>query len=260
MIRSELLDGVRWLTLDRPEALNAFNTDQFELLAELFTEARIDENTRVVVLTGNGRAFSAGADLSGTAPARPSYKFGFQGCIDVIIDFPKPFIVAANGLGVGVGATILGLADQAFMAETARMRCPFSALGLTAEACSTYTFPRLMGPQAAARFLMGAEWWTSEQCKAAGLVLDVFPDEVFIAEVTERAKNLAQLPIESLIATKALLMEPHREAMKVANRAENAALASLRGGPANIEALNAFREKREPNFASISTNRAAGHE
>jgi enoyl-CoA hydratase/carnithine racemase len=142
------------------------------------------------------------------------------------------------------------------MAQSARMRCPFSALGLTAEACSTYTFPRLLGPQAAAQFLLGAEWWTSEQCKATGLVLDVLPDEGFLAEVLTRAEKLAAWPLDSLIETKGLLMAPHRDAMKAANKNEKAALARLRGGPANREALTAFREKREPNFAALAAARS----
>jgi enoyl-CoA hydratase/carnithine racemase len=251
MIRSELVEGVRLLTLDRPEVLNAFNADQFELLAERMVEAREDPATRVVVITGTGRAFSSGNDLTATAAPGRRYRYGFRGMVDVIIDFPKPFIVAANGLGVGWGATIFGLADTAFMAESARLRCPFSTLGLTAEGASTYTFPRLMGPQAAARFLMGAEWWDAARCKAAGLAYDVFPDEGFLDRVLEYARALARMPLESLIATKELLLGPHRAAMHAANTAENAALGRLSGGPANREAVAAFREKREPDFSKL---------
>lgn len=248
MIRSELADGVRLLTLDRPEVLNAFNPDQFELMAERLVEARDDPATKVVVLTGAGRAFSAGADLSDRPASGRTYRYGFRGLVDVVIDFPKPFIVAVNGLGVGWGATVVGLADTAFMAESARLRCPFSTLGLTAEGASTYTFPRIMGPQAAARFLMGAEWWSSEQCKADRLVLEVLPDEGFLDRVMDHARSMAKLPLASLLETKELLVGPHRAAMHAANQAENEALARLSGGPANLEAVAAFREKREPNF------------
>lgn len=251
MIRSELRDGVRLLTLDKPEVLNAFNQDQFELMAERMLEAQNDPGTRVAVLTGAGRAFSAGADLSGGPAARQSYRYGFKGLVDVVIDFPKPFIVAGNGLGVGWGATVFGLADAAFMAESARLRCPFSTLGLTAEGASTYTFPRIMGPQAAARFLSGAEWWPAAQCRADRLVLDVFPDEGFIERVMEYALALAKLPVASLIETKNLLVGPHREAMHRANEAENEGLRRLSGGPANLEAVAAFREKRPADFSKV---------
>jgi len=249
MIRSELTGAVRVLTLERPEVLNAFNTEQFEILAKTLTEAGEDSATKVVVLTGAGRAFSAGADLAENRPPREDLQYGFQGCINVLINFRKPLILAINGVGVGIGATICGLADLVFMAESARLRCPFSALGLTAEACSTYTFPRLMGPQVAANFLLGAGWLSASQCKASGLALEVFPNEGFLDRVMQEAENLASLPLISLLQTKALMMAPHIEAMKAANIAENEALLGLRGGPANVEAVNAFREKREPNFS-----------
>ena len=194
MIRSELSDGVRLLTLDRPEVLNAFNVDQFELMAERMVEAQEDASTKIVVLTGAGRAFSAGADLSGRPTQGKTYKYGFKGLVDVVIDFPKPFICAVNGLGVGWGATVVGLADTAFLAESARLRCPFSTLGLTAEGASTYTFPRIMGPQAAARFLMGAEWWSAAQCKADRLAYDVLPDEGFLEAVMAYPNNPPKLP------------------------------------------------------------------
>ena len=251
VIRSELQVGVRLLTLDKPEVLNAFNVDQFELMAERMVEAQEDLATKVCVVTGAGRAFSAGADLSGRPTSGKTYQYGFKGLVDVVIDFPKPFIVAANGLGVGWGATVVGLADACFMAESARLRCPFSTLGLTAEGASTYTFPRIMGPQAAARFLMGAEWWSAEQCKADRLALDVLPDEGFLERVMEYACGLAKLPTASLIETKNLLVGPHRAAMHKANEEENEGLRRLSGGPANAEAVAAFREKRPADFSGL---------
>jgi enoyl-CoA hydratase/carnithine racemase len=251
VIRSDLRDGVRLLTLDRPDVLNAFNADQFELMAERMVEAQEDPATKVVVLTGAGRAFSAGADLSGQPNSGRAYRYGFRGLVDVVIDFPKPFIVAVNGLGVGWGATVVGLADIAFMAESARLRCPFSTLGLTAEGASTYTFPRIMGPQAAAQFLFKAEWWPAAQCKADRLVLDVFPDEGFLDRVLDQARDLASLPMASLLETKSLLIAPHREAMHKANEEENQGLRRLSGGPANREAVAAFREKRAADFSKL---------
>lgn len=242
---------MRLLTLDKPEVLNAFNADQFELMAERMVEAQEDAATKVVVLTGAGRAFSAGADLSGRPLSGRTYRYGFRGLVDVAIDFPKPFVVAVNGLGVGWGATVVGLADTAFMAKSGRLRCPFSTLGLTAEGASTYTFPRIMGPQAAARILMGAEWWDADRCKTDGLVLDVFEDAGFLERVMDYARGLARLPMASLLETKELLVGPHREAMHAANTAENEALARLSGGPANLEAVAAFREKREADFSTL---------
>ena len=92
MIQSELKGAVRVLTLKRPEVLNAFNTEQFEFLAAALLQAGEDAATKVVVLTGAGRAFSAGADLTENRPPREDLKYGFQGCIDIIIDFQKPLL------------------------------------------------------------------------------------------------------------------------------------------------------------------------
>ena len=241
---------VRTLTLNRPEALNAFNNPQFDEVAEAFLAARDDDDVRVLLLTGAGRAFSAGADLS-EAGRTAKVVHGFGGMAHIIAEFPKPFVVAVNGLGVGIGATICGLADFAFMAASARLRCPFSELGLVAEAGSTLTFPALMGRRKAAWMLMSSEWMSAEQCQDMGLVLDVFPDDVFADEVRDRAAKLAALPPAPLAAAKRLINGPDIERLKAVIDAENAELAGLSGGPANLEAVTAFREKRPPDFSSL---------
>lgn len=250
-------NNVRTLTLNRPDALNAFNSEVWRELTGALVTAKDDNSAKVIVITGSGRAFSAGADLnekSSRDPNDTSPRIGVEQFVDEMIDFPKPVIVAANGLGVGIGATICGLADICFMAESARLRCPFSTLGITAEGASTYTFSRIMGPQAASWFLLGAVWMSAEECKKVNLALEVFPDDDFMAEVMQRAQHLARMPLASLKETKALLMAPHRDEMHAANRRETDGLASLSGGPANIEAIKAFQQKREPDFSSIEKN------
>lgn len=251
MIRSEMRDGVRLLTLDRPDKLNAFDPDQFELMAERMVEAGDDAATKVVVVTGAGRAFSAGFDLTSRPTPGRTYHYGFSGLVDVVIDFPKPLVLAVNGIGVGWGATMVGLADAVFMAEDARLRCPFSTLGLTAEGASTYTFPLIMGPQAASRFLLGAGWWSAERCLADRLVLEVCPNDETLDRAMAYASELGRMPMASLLQTKDLLVGPHRAAMHRANADESEALRRLGGGPANLEALRAFREKRPADFTGL---------
>ena len=184
-------------------------------------------------------------------PSGRTVRHGFAGLLDTLIDFPKPFIVAINGVGAGIGATICGLADFAFMAESARLRCPFSALGLTAEAGSTYLFPRLMGRQKASWFLLAAEWMSAADCLEAGLVMDVLADDELMPGVLAEAGKLAALPLASLQTTKKLIMDPLREQIRASAKAENEGLAAMVGGAANQEALLAFREKREPDFTEI---------
>ena len=251
VVINETKDAVRLVTLNRPDALNAFNQEVFDALCEEFRGAADDDDVKVLVLTGAGRAFSAGADLKAKAAGQAPAKHGLQGMLDAIIDFPKPFIVAANGLGVGIGCTILGLSDMAFVAESSRFRCPFSALGITAEAGSTYTFSRLLGHQQASWILLAAEWVSAADCVAAGLAMKSYPDEGFLEQVMAHANTMARLPLASLIQTKSLIMAPHKEAMKASVRAENAGLAKLSGAPANQEAVAAFSEKRDPDFSSF---------
>ncbi len=245
-------NGIRIVEMNRPEALNAFSRQLMDDLCDAFIDARDDDAIKVVVLTGAGRAFSAGADLIEMAnpPSTPT-KHGFPGLIDVVVDFPKPLIVAVNGVGVGVGATIAGLADLTFIAEGARLRCPFSALGLTAEAASTYTFPRLMGHQRASWFLLSAEWISAEDAVHAGLALECCAPDVLMDRALTHARVLAALPLASLRMTKDLLMAPHREGMRTAIKAEIDGLASMVMQPANVEALTAFAEKRDPDFTNL---------
>ena len=244
-IRNE--GAVRIVELDRPDALNALNGRMTDELADAFLAARNDETVKVIVLTGAGRAFWAGADLKEAGEQRSR----FAEMLDAIIDLPKPFLIGVNGVGVGIGATICGLADMVYMADNARLRCPFSALGLVAEAASTVTFRQLLGRQRASWFLLASEWMSAEECVRAGLALKALPAGELMPRVMEQAQKLAALPLSSLMKTKTLMMDPIREQLKQAVGAENAALAELRGGPANREALAAFREKREPDFGGF---------
>lgn len=241
--------AVRVVELDRPNALNAFSTEMMDELADAFSAAAEDSGVRVLVLTGAGRAFTAGADLKGDPDYVPRH--GLAGLLEVIIDFPKPFLIAVNGLGVGIGATICGLGDLVYIAEGARLRAPFSALGLVAEAASTSTLPLLMGRQRANWFLLSAEWMSSEEALETGLALERVPDDALMSHVMAKADTLSRLPAASLQGTKRLIMEPLREQMKASYAEENETLAALRGQPANREAIAAFREKRDPDFTAL---------
>ncbi|MGH3967011.1 MAG: enoyl-CoA hydratase/isomerase family protein, partial [Mycobacterium sp.] len=142
---------VRTLTLNRPKALNAFNEALYEATAGALLAAADDPEIAVVLLTGAGRAFSAGADLNEMQTRITDPQLGggsgFTTMIDALSRFPKPLICAVNGVGVGIGATILGYADLAFMSSTARLKCPFTSLGVAPEAASSYLLPHLVGRQ-----------------------------------------------------------------------------------------------------------------
>jgi enoyl-CoA hydratase/carnithine racemase len=247
---------VRTLTLDRPDALNAFDEALYDATTEALREAADDPGVAVVLLTGNGRAFSAGTDLlemhaRATDPAFVPGKHGFIGLVDALVDFPKPLVCAVNGVGLGIGTTILGFADLAFMSATARLKCPFTSLGVAPEAASSYLLPLLLGRQDAAWVLLSAEWVSAEQAQEIGLVWRVCEPDDLLPEARRHAELLAARPISSLIAVKRTMTEPLRAGIAAARERENAAFAELMGGPANLEALSAFAEGREPDFSRL---------
>lgn len=249
-------DRVRTLTLDRPEALNAFDEELYDATTEALRAAADDPGVAVVLLTGNGRAFSAGTDLRemharATDPAFVPGRHGFVGLVDALVDLPKPLVCAVNGIGLGIGTTILGFADLAFMSTDARLKCPFTSLGVAPEAASSYLLPRLVGRQEAAWVLLSAEWISAEEALRMGLVWRVCEPDDLLPEARRHAELLASRPISSLVAVKRAMTEPLREGIRAARDRESAAFAELMGGPANIEALTAFAEGREPDFTRL---------
>jgi enoyl-CoA hydratase/carnithine racemase len=247
---------VRTLTLDRPEALNAFNEQLYDATAQALLDAAADPTVAVVLLTGNGRAFSAGTDLLemhrlATDPTFERGTHGFVGLVDALAAFPKPLVCAVNGVGLGIGATVLGFADLAFMSTTARLKCPFTSLGVAPEAASSYLMPRLVGRQNAAWMLLSAEWIEAQEALEMGLVWKLCEPDDLMATARSYAEKLAARPISSLTAVKATMTAPLRPQIEAARERENARFAELMGGPANLEALSAFAEGREPDFTTL---------
>ncbi len=152
MLRLDDAGRVRTITLDRPEALNAFNEELYDATAQALIDAGPDPSVAVVVLTGMGRSFSAGTDVIELA-ARNSAGLvagahGFVGMADQLVGFPKPLVRAVNGMALGVGATMLVYADLVLMSTDARVRCPFTDLAVAPEAGSSYMLPPAGGSTA----------------------------------------------------------------------------------------------------------------
>jgi enoyl-CoA hydratase/carnithine racemase len=255
-MRSEDSARVRTLTLDRPEALNAFNEALYDQLTEALLEAASVPSVAVVLLTGEGRAFSAGTDLTEMAERTLNPDFvpgahGFLGLIDALADFPKPLVLAINGLGLGIGVTIIGFADLAFMSSTARLKCPFTSLAVAPEAASSYLLPLLIGRQNAAWTLMSSEWISAAEAHEMGLVWKVCEPAALLTEARKHAEVLASKPISSLIAVKRTMVSPLRAEIAAARERENQCFKDLLGGPANSEALTAFAQGRQPDFTHL---------
>ncbi|CAN5877852.1 enoyl-CoA hydratase/isomerase family protein [soil metagenome] len=238
---------VRTLTLNRPEALNAFNEALYDATTIALRDAAEDPEVAVVLLTGTGRAFSAGTDLAEmqariTDSDFTPGEFGFLGLIDALSAFPKPLICALNGVGIGIGATILGYADLAFMSSTARLKCPFTSLGVAPEAASSYLLPQLIGRQNAAWLLMSSEWVDAQEALGMGLVWKVCEPEDLLPTARKHAEVLASRPIASLIAVKSTMTTPVLPEIEAARARENACFAELMGTAANADALAEFNK------------------
>jgi len=240
---------VRTLTFNRPEALNAFSEALYDATTEALLAAAEDPEVSVVLLTGAGRAFSAGNDLVEmqklvTDPDYQPGKHGFRGMLEALAAFPKPLICAVNGVGLGIGTTILGYADLAFMSSTARLKCPFTSLGVPPEAASSYLLPRLIGRQNAAWLLLSSEWVDAAEALRMGLVWKVCEPDELLAEARRHAEVLSARPLNSLLAVKQTMMEPIRPGIAAASERENALFAELLGQAANVDALASFVDGR----------------
>ena len=254
VIVTEDLGRVRVITINRPQALNSMNNAVFAGIRDALAEAEVDSGVAVAVITGEGRAFSAGQDLQemqdGLSGDGGDHQF--PAMLKQLTEFKKPLIAAVNGLGVGIGMTFLAHCDLVLMSTAARLRTPFPQLGLAPEAGSSYTFATRMGWQNAAYVLMSGRWFSAKECLELVHGWKVCEPESLMSEAIAVAGELAANPIPSLVATKELLMGAGRpEEAWAAHKRENGAYATLMGAPANTEAVAAFVEKRDPDFSSI---------
>lgn len=239
-IRIDDADGVRTVTWERPEALNAMSLELWDGTRDALRTAA-ETGMRCIVLTGTGRAFTVGQDLAEmTDPRQADPERGFRGVMAALRDLDVPLVAAVNGMAVGFGATVLPWCDVVLAATSARFRVPFVSLGVTTEAGSSVTLAATMGSQAAARFVLTGDWLSADDAAAAGLVGEVVPDDELPARAQELAARIASQPPTALRTTTRLLHAGRTEAWMAAIDRENAAFAELAGGPENLAAIEAF--------------------
>jgi enoyl-CoA hydratase/carnithine racemase len=242
-------EGVRLLTFNRPEKLNAFDTALYNACGAALEEARDRDDIKCVVLTGAGRAFSAGQDLVEMAEIDPSVdssqaaEHGFSRFLDTAAAFEKPLLAAVNGLGVGIGMTMLLHCDLALIAETARLRAPFVPLGVVPEAAGSLLMPVVMGSQRASLALYTGDWISAEEAVAANLALRVVPADRVVGETMEIARRIAQHPVTALVESKRLVIASRIDAVRAARAREDAAFSQMIGAAANTAALGAFLDQ-----------------
>jgi len=205
-IQIEKEDGVAKLTLNRPEMLNAVNDTMHSELSTIFADAQRDSDVRVVLLTGAGRAFSAGGDTSPDRKFRP--KAGrtimqeARHIVDDIIDLEKPFICAVNGHAVGLGATIATLADVSFMARSGKLGDPHVKVALPAGNGSGVIWPLLIGVNKAKHLLMTGDLITAAEAEQLGLISRQVDDGTSLSEALALARRFSQSAPQAVQSTK----------------------------------------------------------
>ncbi len=260
-------DGVLTLTLDRPDALNAFTRQMMHELIDAFDRSDADDAVRAVIVTGRGRAFCAGADLSGgaqtfdasaeinaavDAPASPDGipRDGGGRVALRIFDSTKPVIAAINGPAVGVGVTMTLPMDVRLASDTARLGFVFARRGLVPEACSSWFLPRLVGVSRAAEWCYTGRVFPVAEALDAGLVRSVHrPEELLPAARALAAEIASTTSALSVALSRRLLWQMLGAAHPMeAHRADSRAIYHLGQMADAREGVTSFLEKRPARF------------
>lgn len=248
----ERTGGVLLVTLNRPEKRNAFNAEMWRDFRDTLADAQADDAVRVVVVTGAGDAFSAGQDLGAmTGAGDATSGDGFATFMDRLCAFDKPLLAAVNGVGVGIGMTLLLHCEYVYVARGARLRAPFVTLGVVPEAASSYLLPALIGWRNAIDVLFESDFIPAERAVALGLATRLCEPGELLPVTLEHARRLAAKPLGSLRWTKRLVLAARQDEVAAARRREDAAFLARVGSPENLEAVAAFFEKRPPDFSNV---------
>ncbi|QFZ75755.1 enoyl-CoA hydratase/isomerase family protein [Streptomyces fagopyri] len=213
LIRHATDNAVSWITLDRPQTMNALTWDQRERVIALLASASADPDVRAVVITATGRGFCAGADLRGapaageriTGDVARTLRLGAQRLVAAVLDCEKPVIAAVNGTAAGLGAHLALACDLVLAAEPARFIEVFVRRGLVPDGGGAYLLPRLIGPQRAKELMFFGDALTARDAERLGLVNRVVPPEDLEKTAREWAERLATGPTRALALTKQLV-------------------------------------------------------
>ena len=245
--------GVMRITLDRPEKLNALDGELAHQLRLAFEEAAIVHDVRVVVLTGNGRAFCAGQDLADPAVA-PGADLGmtiehfYNPVIRAMRALPKPIVARVNGVAAGAGANLAFAADIVVAARSASFIESFSRIGLLPDSGGTWMLPRLFGYSRAIALAMLGERISAEQAQAWGAIWQVVDDADLDTACDTLAATLAQAPTRALGAIKAAFESTATSTLDAALDDERELQRRLGASRDYREGVEAFVAKRKPEF------------
>lgn len=213
----EVSDGLATITLNRPDAMNALNTETKVALREAVRGAAADPQVRAVLLTGTGRAFCVGQDLkehvgllmedreSGTGATMSTVREHYNPIVTALATMPKPVVAGINGVAAGAGAGLAFASDYRVVADTASFNTSFAGVALTADSGASWTLPRLIGHGRAADLLLFPRKVTAQEALELGIANKVVPAADLAAEALAVARSLAQGPTVAYAAIKASL-------------------------------------------------------
>jgi enoyl-CoA hydratase len=247
----DLRDGALWLTLDQPETFNALTGDMVLGLVEELRGAVSRDDVRVVVLTGTGAAFSAGADLSGDAPQEKYDSRAVDAAnalIRSITDCDKPVVCGLNGVAAGVGMSVVLACDLIVAKESAAMTLGFTKIGLMPDGGATATVAAAIGRTRAMRLALLSDLISAQEAYDAGLVSHVFPDAEYDDGLAKVVRRLASGPPLAQAATKKAVNAATLDRLSDAFQRERAGQSVLLRTADAAEGMKAFNEKRRPDF------------
>jgi 2-(1,2-epoxy-1,2-dihydrophenyl)acetyl-CoA isomerase len=253
LLRVEVDDVVATLTLDRPAALNALTVPLKEALRDALAGIGRDASIRAVILTGAGRAFSAGQDLAersepDAAPLDIELRERYNPIIRTIRTMPQPVIAAVNGVAAGAGASLAFACDLRILSDTARFVLAFGRIGLVPDSGATWFLPRLVGAARASEIALLGEPVDAATALRIGLATRVVPADTLASEARALADQLAAQAPAALAMTKAALDRAWTTDLE-GMLDEEARLQGIAGaGADHAEGLAAFLEKRPPRF------------
>ena len=235
--------GVRLLVIDRPAQRNALNQATYVALAAGIRQADAEPDVRVIVITGAGGTFTSGNDIEDFQKGPQPETRGGVLLFDALLAARKPVLAAVEGYAVGIGVTMLLHCDMAYAGGGTRFRMPFTALGLSPEGASSYLLPRLAGDKRAAELLMLGDWFDAAEAADAGIINRVVEQGTALSETLKRASALAQLPVASIEATKALLRQHRGAEVREALRVEYEVFSERLASDEAQEAFGRFQRK-----------------
>lgn len=254
-LRSERLEGIVTLTLDRPENGNAIDVAMADALLAAALECAGDPTVRAVILTGAGAMFCAGGDVAAFAAAGEAapalmhrLTAPLHAAITRLAHMDAPLVTAINGAAAGAGFGLAMLGDVALAARSAKFATAYGAIGLTPDAGTTWLLPRLVGLRQAQRLALTGERIDAEEAVRIGLVTRVVEDSDLMIEAVAVAQRLAQSSPGAFRATRDLLLSSSDAGLEVHLAREADAIAQAAGRCDGREGIAAFVEKRRPVF------------